>query len=78
MEELLLARHADPANTVLIADLTVGGERVSSNLLYFYAPKDLQLTPQVINSSLSPNGMYIAFSYRPSLLLLAFTFLSAI
>jgi beta-mannosidase len=57
MEELLLARHADPANTVLIADLTVGGERVSSNLLYFSAPKDLQLTPQVINSSLSPNGM---------------------
>jgi len=57
MEELLLARHADPANTVLIADLTVGGERVSSNLLYFSAPKDLQLTPQVINSSLSPNGI---------------------
>jgi len=56
MEELLLARHADPARTVLVADLMVGGARVSSNILYFAAPKDLQLTPQVIDRTLVQDG----------------------
>jgi beta-mannosidase len=56
MEELLLARHADLAKTVLVTELTVDGRHVSSNLLYFTAPKDLQLTPLVIDSNLVQNG----------------------
>jgi beta-mannosidase len=56
MEELLLARHADPAKTVLIADLIVGGQRVSNNLLYFTAPKDLQVLPSVISYTLTQDG----------------------
>jgi len=55
-EELLLARHADPASTVLIADLTVDGQDVSNNRLYFAAPKDLQLSPPTITATLTPNG----------------------
>jgi beta-mannosidase len=54
MEELLLARHADPARTVLVADLMVGGARVSSNILYFAAPKDLQLTPRSGRQGIPP------------------------
>lgn len=56
MEEMLLARHADPANTVLIAKLIVDGQCVSTNLLYFAAPKDLKLLSPVISSSLTQNG----------------------
>jgi beta-mannosidase len=56
MEELLLARHAEPAKTVLVADLTVGRESVSSNILYFAAPKDLQLAPQFIDRTLVQDG----------------------
>lgn len=56
MVELLLARHADPARTVLVTDLTLGGKRISSNILYFAAPKDLQLTPQVIDRTLDQDS----------------------
>ena len=56
MEELLLSRHADPAKTVLVADLIVGGQRVSSNLLFFAAPKDLRLDSPAISNNLVQNG----------------------
>lgn len=56
MEELLLARHADPAKTVLTAELAVNGQIVSNNLLYFATPKDLQLTPSLITSALTQQG----------------------
>jgi beta-mannosidase len=56
MEELLLARHADPARTILAAYLTVDGHEVSNNLLYFAAPKDLQLIPPIITSAVTQDG----------------------
>jgi len=56
IEELLLARHADPSNTFLAASLVVDGRPVSNNLLYFAAARDLQLASQVIDSKLVQDG----------------------
>ena len=56
ISEFLLLKSYDPAKTFVVTELVVGNKPVSSNLLFFLPPKQLQLPSPKITSDLIQSG----------------------
>jgi beta-mannosidase len=67
-EEYMSSTDIDPASTVLFAELVVGAKTVSSNTLYFVAPKVFDLAPAQIDSELTAQGNVFRLSLKSDVL----------
>jgi beta-mannosidase len=67
-EEYMSSADIDPSSTVLFAELVVGGHTVSSNTLYFVAPKVFDLVPAQIDSEITAQGNAYRLSLKSNVL----------